>query len=287
MPDVREQVPLSGFTTLGLGGPARRFVVAGTDDELIAAVRAADDRGEPLLILGGGSNLVIADEGFPGTVIQVATAGITRRTGPRMAARPRSPWPPGRTGTASSPRCVAAGLAGLECLSGIPGLAGATPIQNVGAYGQEVAETITTVRVYDRKAGEVADLAAADCGFGYRTSAFKRDASGTGIVVLAVTFQLARDRLSGPGAVPGTGPRPRRGRGRPGPARARSARPCSGCAGARACCWTPGTRTAAAPGRSSPTRCWTARSSPRCARRWTGTAAPGCRSRSSRPGPAR
>ncbi len=196
MPDVREQVPLSGFTTLGLGGPARRFVPAGTGSELIAAVRAADDRGEPLLILGGGSNLVIADEGFPGTVVRVATAGIRAEPDPGGRSAPVT-VAAGEDWDGVVARCVAGGLAGLECLSGIPGLAGATPIQNVGAYGQEVAETIATVRVYDRKAGEVADLAAADCGFGYRTSAFKRDASGR-YVVLAVTFQLARDRLSAP-----------------------------------------------------------------------------------------
>ncbi len=193
MPDVREQVPLSGFTTLGLGGPARRFVPASTDAGLIAAVRAADDRGEPLLILGGGSNLVIADEGFPGTVIQVATAGMQAGPGPSAPVTVAA----GEDWDGVVARCVASGLAGLECLSGIPGLAGATPIQNVGAYGQEVAETITTVRVYDRKAGQVTDLAAADCGFGYRTSAFKRDASGR-YVVLAVTFRLARDQLSAP-----------------------------------------------------------------------------------------
>ena len=196
MPDVREQVPLSGFTTLGLGGPARRFVPAGTGAGLIAAVRAADDRGEPLLILGGGSNLVIADEGFPGTVVQVATAGMRAGPDPDGRSAPVT-VAAGEDWDGVVARCVTYGLAGLECLSGIPGLAGATPIQNVGAYGQEVAETVTTVRVYDRKAGEVTELAAADCGFGYRTSAFKRDASGR-YVVLAVTFRLARDQLSAP-----------------------------------------------------------------------------------------
>ena len=196
MPDVREQVPLSGFTTLGLGGPARRLAPGGTDAGLIAALRAADAGGEPVLVLGGGSNLVIADEGFPGTVIQVVTRGIRADPDPGGAGA-RLTVAAGEDWDGVVARCVADGLAGLECLSGIPGLAGATPIQNVGAYGQEVAETIATVRVYDRKAGEVADLAAADCGFGYRTSAFKRDASGR-FVVLAVTFRLARDRLSAP-----------------------------------------------------------------------------------------
>jgi UDP-N-acetylmuramate dehydrogenase len=220
MANVREQVRLSRFTTLRLGGPARRFVVAGTDEEIIAAVRAADQRGEPLLVLGGGSNLLISDNGFPGTVIQVATKGVHRMTGPDEAgldraspdeAGPGRPAPgapvtltvaAGEEWDTVVASCVAADLAGLECLSGIPGLTGATPIQNVGAYGQEVADTITRVRTYDRATGQVVDLAAADCGFGYRTSAFKRSITAPAVtgrfVVLGVTFQLTGDRLSRP-----------------------------------------------------------------------------------------
>jgi UDP-N-acetylmuramate dehydrogenase len=214
MANVREPVRLSRFTTLGLGGPARRFVVAGTDEEIIAAVRTADQRGEPLLVLGGGSNLVISDDGFPGTVIQVATKGIHRTTDPGAgpdAAGPGQALPgtpvtltvaAGEDWDTVVASCVAADLAGLECLSGIPGLAGATPIQNVGAYGQEVADTITRVRAYDRTTAEVVDLAAADCGFGYRTSAFKRSITAPAVtgrfVVLEVTFQLTSDRLSRP-----------------------------------------------------------------------------------------
>jgi UDP-N-acetylmuramate dehydrogenase len=214
MANVREPVRLSRFTTLGLGGPARRFVVAGTDEEIIAAVRTADQRGEPLLVLGGGSNLVISDDGFPGTVIQVATKGIHRTTDPGAgpdAAGPGQALPgtpvtltvaAGEDWDTVVASCVAADLAGLECLSGIPGLAGATPIQNVGAYGQEVADTITRVRAYDRATAEVVDLAAADCGFGYRTSAFKRSITAPAVtgrfVVLEVTFQLTSDRLSRP-----------------------------------------------------------------------------------------
>jgi UDP-N-acetylmuramate dehydrogenase len=214
MANVREPVRLSRFTTLGLGGPARRFVVAGTDEEIIAAVRTADQRGEPLLVLGGGSNLVISDDGFPGTVIQVATKGIHRTTDPGAGpdAAGLGPALPGTPVTLTVAAgedwdtvvasCVAADLAGLECLSGIPGLAGATPIQNVGAYGQEVADTITRVRAYDRATAEVVDLAAADCGFGYRTSAFKRSITAPAVtgrfVVLEVTFQLISDRLSRP-----------------------------------------------------------------------------------------
>src|SRR5262252_5066102 len=151
------QVPLAGYTTLHLGGPARHFAEAADDTELVAQVWAADERGEPLLVLGGGSNLVIADEGFPGAVVHVATRGIHHEAdGDHVLL------------------AVAAGVDGLECLAGIPGLAGATPIQNVGAYGQEVAQTLVAVRGYDRERGEVVDLTAAECGFGYRTSAFKR-----------------------------------------------------------------------------------------------------------------
>jgi UDP-N-acetylmuramate dehydrogenase len=170
---VREQVTLAGYTTLGVGGPAARFLEAVRDDQVVAAVRAADATGEPVLVLGGGSNLVVADEGFPGTVVHVATRGVQvsdDRGGAAVAVAAGEDW------DALVRRCVAEGLSGLECLSGIPGLAGATPIQNVGAYGQEVAETIVAVRAYDRLRDVVVELGHADCGFGYRTSAFKRSA---------------------------------------------------------------------------------------------------------------
>ena len=201
------QVPLAGYTTLRLGGPARRFAEAPDDVELVAQVWAADERGEPLLVLGGGSNLVVADEGFPGTVVHVATRGIRYEPdGDRvlLTVAAGEDWDTVVAGA------VADGLAGLECLSGIPGLAGATPIQNVGAYGQEVAQTLVSVRGYDRERGEVADLTAADCGFGYRTSAFKRSlrswagagSGGPGVtgrfVVLGVTFRLERSPRSAP-----------------------------------------------------------------------------------------
>ena len=194
---VGARVALSAYTTLGLGGPAGRFVAAGDDEQIITAVRQADRAGEAVLVLGGGSNLVVADEGFPGTVIQVASPGITVADDE-----------PGGDGEAVLVTVgageawdrlvewsVAEGLAGLECLSGIPGLAGATPIQNVGAYGQDVAETITEVRALDRERDEVIRLSRADCEFGYRTSMLKRAAAGlaTGrFVVLSVTFRLWR-----------------------------------------------------------------------------------------------
>jgi UDP-N-acetylmuramate dehydrogenase len=207
---VREQIPLAGYTTLGLGGPAARFIEAGDDDQVVAAVRDADRGGDPALVLGGGSNLVVADEGFPGTVVHLATRGVRITTddgaaGVTVAA--------GEDWDRLVERCVAEGLSGIECLSGIPGLAGATPIQNVGAYGQEVAETITAVRVYDRLLDCVAELANADCGFGYRSSTFKRGAAAGSrasrsaadpaaasgrYVVLGVVFRLAATQLSAP-----------------------------------------------------------------------------------------
>jgi UDP-N-acetylmuramate dehydrogenase len=195
---VREQVVLSDYTTLRLGGPAARFVEADSDEEVIDTVRSADERGEPALVLGGGSNLVVADEGFPGTVIRVLTRGIRHPAaaddGCIVTAAAGEDW------DAFVRWCVREGFSGLECLSGIPGLMGATPIQNVGAYGQDVAQAIVTVRAYDRTSKAVVDMSNADCGFGYRTSAFKRATrSATGrFVVLDVTFKLSRDALSAP-----------------------------------------------------------------------------------------
>jgi UDP-N-acetylmuramate dehydrogenase len=185
-------VNLADCTTLRLGGPARRFVRAGTEDELIEAVRAADAGHDPVLILGGGSNLVVADAGFPGTVIQVATHGFSRDGQPGLVTVAA-----GEDWDAVVARSVAEGLAGLECLSGIPGRVGATPIQNVGAYGQEVAQTITSVRVLDRTTGDVLEIPAGQCGFGYRTSRFKAGDAGR-FVVLSVTFRLPVQALSMP-----------------------------------------------------------------------------------------
>ncbi|HEU5391606.1 MAG TPA: UDP-N-acetylmuramate dehydrogenase [Streptosporangiaceae bacterium] len=186
---------LADFTTVGLGGPARAFVRAETEDELIDAVRTADAAGEPVLILGGGSNLVVADEGFDGTVIQVATLGVRRGGAGRGAGAGELTVAAGEEWDGFVARTVAEGLAGLECLSGIPGLTGATPMQNVGAYGQEVSDTITRMRVWDRDAAEILEIPAAQCGFGYRTSRFRGSAR---FVVLSVTFALAVQSRSAP-----------------------------------------------------------------------------------------
>jgi UDP-N-acetylmuramate dehydrogenase len=185
---------LAGLTTLRLGGPAGCLVEADSQDAVVDAVRRADRAGEPLLVLAGGSNVVVADAGFPGTVLRIATRGIARSetADGRIALEVQAgePWDP------FVAACVAEGLAGVECLAGIPGSVGATPIQNVGAYGQEVAETIATVRVLDRRSDAVAELDAAACGFTYRSSAFKRTPGRW--VVLAVTFALERSDLSAP-----------------------------------------------------------------------------------------
>jgi UDP-N-acetylmuramate dehydrogenase len=185
-------VRLADYTTVRLGGPARSFVRAGTEEDLIGAVRAADAAGEPALILGGGSNLVVADEGFDGTVIQVATRGVNRGGEPEMVTVAA-----GEDWDALVARAVAEGLAGIECLSGIPGLVGATPIQNVGAYGQEVSQTITQLRAYDRTRREILLIPNEQCRFGYRTSLFREDAARR-FVILSVTFRLAAQCVSAP-----------------------------------------------------------------------------------------
>ncbi len=173
---------LAELTTLRLGGPAGSFVEARSDDEVVAAAPSAS------LILAGGSNVVVADSGVPGTVLRIATRGVAR-SGDRLVVAAGEDW------DALVASCVAEGLQGFECLSGIPGSVGATPIQNVGAYGQEVSETVESVRVFDRSTGAVSDMPAAECGFVYRGSVFKyRDRR----VVLAVTFRLRESAVSGP-----------------------------------------------------------------------------------------
>jgi UDP-N-acetylmuramate dehydrogenase len=193
VPEVLTGVPLAPRTTLRLGGPARALVEAATEAELVDAVRGADAAGEPVLLLAGGSNVVIADAGFDGLVVHVATTGVRREPAgngrERLTVAAGEPWDDVVAGA------VADGLAGIECLSGIPGSTGATPIQNVGAYGQEVATAIASVRVLDRRTGAALELAPEACGFAYRSSAFRRS---DGHVVLAVTFELERADSSGP-----------------------------------------------------------------------------------------
>ena len=191
---MRDAPPLSELTTLRLGGPARRLVRVESDGELLDVVREADAADEPLLLLAGGSNVVAADEGFDGAVALVGTRGIERPR--RSDGRVWLDVAAGEDWDALVAACVADGLAGVEALSGIPGSVGATPIQNVGAYGQEVADVVVGVRALDRLTGEMHTLDPETCLFDYRTSVFKRDPGRW--VVSRVTFALEPSELSEP-----------------------------------------------------------------------------------------
>jgi UDP-N-acetylmuramate dehydrogenase len=187
-------VALSDHTTLRVGGPARRMIITETETELIEKVRELDAAGEPLLILGGGSNLLVGDSGFDGTVIKIATRGVDEDTaacsGAVITVAAGEPWDP------LVSYALERSWSGLEAMSGIPGLVGATPIQNVGAYGAEVSELISTVRTLDRSTGQLKTLFPIECGFGYRTSRFKSDPGR--FLVLSVTFQLPLGSMSQP-----------------------------------------------------------------------------------------
>ncbi len=183
-----EHVPLAPYCTMGVGGPARYFVEALDERAVHDALEWAEQHGLPLRVLGGGSNLVVADEGVDGLVLKIGLRGVSARVaGPAMelTVAAGEPWDD------LVAFAVERGWAGLECLSGIPGLVGATPIQNVGAYGQEVSDTVIGVRALDCRTGEVTTLGPPECGFGYRDSAFKRGTPGR-YIVLAVVYRLAR-----------------------------------------------------------------------------------------------
>ncbi len=185
---------LAELTTLRLGGPAPAVIEAATEETLVDAVRIADEGGDPLLIVAGGSNLVVADEGVQGTVIRVLTQGVVvdldSCSGAMVTIQAGETW------DAIVARAVDEEWAGVEALSGIPGSVGATPIQNVGAYGQEVSQTIASVRVYDRFDRAIRTMAAVDCGFTYRSSRFKAEPNR--FVILTVTFQLPLGDLGAP-----------------------------------------------------------------------------------------
>ena len=190
---------LADLTTLHVGGPAARLVTATTTDRVIDAVSECDARREPVLVLGGGSNLLVGDDGFDGTVVRIATRGVTLEAADRcggavVRVAAGEPWDD------VVAQAVARRWIGVEALSGIPGCTGATPVQNVGAYGQEVAETVSSVRTWDRQEGRVRTLAAVDCEFSYRSSRFKQERfrGGPRFVILEVTFQLRLADLSAP-----------------------------------------------------------------------------------------
>lgn len=186
LPDLRESVPLAPLTTLGLGGPARWLALATEPEHVATAWAWCRARNVPLFVIGGGSNLVIADEGLDALVLRMAIAGITFESqadgSTRVTAGAGEAWDD------LVALAVARGLAGVECLSGIPGTVGGTPIQNVGAYGQEVADTIESIGAFDTVAAVATTLRAADCGFSYRMSRFKSEPGR--FIVTEVMFRL-------------------------------------------------------------------------------------------------
>jgi UDP-N-acetylmuramate dehydrogenase len=186
---VRRNARFAELTTLGVGGPIDRLVEVSDPDELIAAVGEADAAGRPLLVLGGGSNLIGPDAGWPGDVVVVRSRGV-ERDGSRLVVQAGEPWDDLVAYT------VEQRLAGMEALSGIPGSTGATPVQNVGAYGQEVGQVITAVRVWDRARSAEQVLTPEECGFAYRDSRLKREPGR--FVVLTVSFELEPSGLSRP-----------------------------------------------------------------------------------------
>lgn len=185
---------LRDYTSLHIGGPAKKFVHAKTEEELLSAVRAADAANEPLLIIGGGSNVLIGDDGFDGTVVRVETKGnsfsVDACSGGMITVAAGEDW------DQFVQWCVTNEFVGVETLSGIPGTIGASPIQNIGAYGHEVSEVIARVRTWDRKSGEFKTFSNSECAFEYRSSLFKRDRDR--FLILDVTFQLKNGELSLP-----------------------------------------------------------------------------------------
>ncbi|MFD1722034.1 UDP-N-acetylmuramate dehydrogenase [Amnibacterium endophyticum] len=215
VPDAEEDVRLAGLTTMRVGGPARRVVTATTREEVVDAATAAWADDEPLYVLGGGSNVVFGDDGFDGTVLRIATRGIERLPDPehagtgvpasdadRLRSLERSLRPPQQrepvrvrvqAGESWDDLCAEAvrqGWSGIEALSGVPGSCGAAPIQNIGAYGQELAATLASVEFLDRDLGEIRRMPASALRLGYRTSVFKQGLEG---VVLSIDLLLHRD----------------------------------------------------------------------------------------------
>jgi UDP-N-acetylmuramate dehydrogenase len=173
---IEENKPLAPLTTFGIGGPARWFVEAVSEDEVIEATGWTRERGLPLFVLGGGSNLLVADRGFEGLVLRIGLKGIFTIRADHPKNEPGDPWiyqvAAGEDWDQFVQLTVEDGCAGIECLAGIPGTVGGTPVQNVGAYGQEVSSAILVVRAFDLEQGIFAQFSNTDCGFGYRRSRF-------------------------------------------------------------------------------------------------------------------
>ncbi len=180
---IRKEIPLAPFTTFGIGGAARYFAVATTEEEVVEAVFWAKERGVPLFVLGGGSNLLVRDAGFAGLVLKVAVMGVEACGGGLFDVGAGEVW------DRFVERVTSLGMAGVECLAGIPGSVGGTPVQNVGAYGQEIAETIESVRAFDRGTLEWVELDKGACRFRYRESLFNTDEPGR-YIVTRVRFRL-------------------------------------------------------------------------------------------------
>jgi UDP-N-acetylmuramate dehydrogenase len=179
---ISEDIPLGPFTTFGIGGPARWFAEASSEDEVAEACDWVRKRGVLLFVLGGGSNVLVADEGFPGFVLRVGLKGIERNAELFRVAS-------GEDWNHCVEQSLGANCAGLECLAGIPGTVGGTPVQNVGAYGQEVASVIERVRAFDVDAREFVEFTAAECEFGYRKSRFNSMDRGR-FIVTRVDYRL-------------------------------------------------------------------------------------------------
>jgi UDP-N-acetylmuramate dehydrogenase len=181
--DIQENIPLAPLTTLGVGGNARFFLRAESPEQVQSALSFAAKSKLPVFILGGGSNLVISDKGWPGLALQIGIRGIEESSPSLFTVGAGEDWDHFVAG------CVQRDWAGIECLSGIPGSVGGTPVQNVGAYGQEVSETILSVLAFDRRENRNRELTASECGFSYRTSIFNTTERER-YIVLRVTYQL-------------------------------------------------------------------------------------------------
>jgi UDP-N-acetylmuramate dehydrogenase len=179
---LQENLPLSVWTTFGIGGPARYFLNATSEQEVLDALDFSKTRRLPVFVLGGGSNLLVADAGFEGLVLRIGLTGMTWQDS-QLTVAAGEDW----DGVVAA--CVERGLGGVECLSGIPGLAGGTPVQNVGAYGQEVSDILTRVRALDRQSESVVELAKPQCGFAYRTSIFNTTHRDR-YLVFSITYEL-------------------------------------------------------------------------------------------------
>lgn len=185
---IEENVPLAPWTTFRIGGPARYFINAPSEEAVLEGIGFAKEKKLPLFVLGGGSNLLVADRGFPGVVLKVGLTGIEwedDRDKTIVRAGAGEEW------DRLVQLCIERNLAGIECLSGIPGSVGGTPVQNVGAYGQEVSEVLSAVRAYDRETGRITELLNDDCKFTYRTSVFNT-VSKDRYIVLNVTYSLTK-----------------------------------------------------------------------------------------------